>query len=328
LEDALKAIRVGLETAVEKRLLSDRPMAALLSGGLDSSLIAALVQKKLKAMGKESLHTFSIGFEGSMDLKMARHVANYIGSEHHEVVLEPEQFWEVVPEVIGDLESYDITTIRASVGNWILGREISKNTPFKVIFNGDGSDEIFGGYKYFQRAPTDESFETESARLLQDIHQYDVLRSDRSMSSHGLEGRTPFLDKQFVAIARSVCTKWRRPTEDHMEKWILRKAFESTDLLPANILWRRKEAFSDGVSNPHESWYQLCQEYGKEAVSRDWKEKAQLQDHLPSPTAEAYYYRQVFQKKYGRKFERLVTPYYWMPRWSPEAKDPSARTLS
>lgn len=285
---ALSNLRFALEEAVEKRLMTERPIAALLSGGLDSSLIAAIVQRKLKDRGLPSLKTFSIGFEGSEDLRYARLVADYIGSEHTEIVSTPEAFWDAIPDVIGDIESYDITTVRASVGNYLIGKYIKQNTDCKVVFNGDGSDEIFGGYKYFYNAPSNEAFELETARLLQDIHQFDVLRSDRSMSSHGLEARTPFLDRQFVGIARSICTEWRRPSPSRIEKWILREAFRDSQYLPNEILLRKKEAFSDGVSGESKSWYTICLEKAEEAFAdTDWESKADEMEHLKPQTAEA-----------------------------------------
>jgi asparagine synthase (glutamine-hydrolysing) len=328
---AMKSLRYALEAAVEKRMMTERPVAALLSGGLDSSLIAAIVQEKLGASRK--LKTFSIGFAGSSDLEHARLVAEHIGSDHTEVIMTPEEFLEAIPDVIGDIESYDITTVRASVGNWLLSKYIAKHSDCKVVFNGDGSDEVFGGYLYFYNAPSDEAFEEESGRLLRDMHNFDVLRSDRSISSHGLEARTPFLDKQFVAVARSISTKLRRPVLGvQVEKWILRKAFEDSGLLPNPVLWRRKEAFSDGVSGTSKPWYKICQESAEKIIEEEnaisWKSKAESISHLTPQTAEAYYYRWIFHKKFGKKFDSVTVPYHWMPKWSVGATDPSARTLT
>ena len=321
-------LRITLEQAVEKRMLTERPVAALLSGGLDSSLIAALVQRSLKHAGAPPLQTFSIGFEGSEDLRYARMVADHIGSVHNEIVMTPDDFFQAIPEVIRDIESFDITTVRASVGNYLVSQEIAKRTDCKVVFNGDGSDEVLGGYMYFYKAPSDEAFEAETERLLQDIHMFDVLRSDRSISSHGLEARTPFLDKQFVAVARSLATGLRRPIQGvQCEKFCLRKAFDGTGLLPDEVLWRKKEAFSDGVSGSStKSWYQICQEKALEEVGPNWESKAARFTHLTPKTAEAYYYRFLFDKLYGNA-ERVLVPYHWMPKWTPGATDPSARTL-
>jgi asparagine synthase (glutamine-hydrolysing) len=321
------AIHDALVTAVRKRLMTERPVAALLSGGVDSSLIAALVQRELVAAGKSPLKTFSIGFKGSEDLRHAQMVAKFIGSEHHEIIMTPDDFFAAIPEVIQTIETYDITTVRASVGNYLVSKEIAKQTDCKVVFNGDGSDEVFGGYMYFYNAPSDEAFEAESARLLQDIHLFDVLRSDRSISSHGLEPRTPFLDKQFVAVARSVATSLRRSIRSkQIEKNILRCAFVDDRLLPDTVLFRRKEAFSDGVSGKEKSWYEICQEKALEEVGEDWAVKAATFKHLPPKTAEAYYYRVIFDRYY-RQAERTIVPYHWMPQWTPGATDPSARTL-
>jgi asparagine synthase (glutamine-hydrolysing) len=323
---ASAAIRIALEEAVKKRMMTERPVAALLSGGLDSSLIAALVQRELKKAGVGPLKTFSIGFEGSEDLRCARLVADHIGSDHHEIVMEHADFLEAIPAVIRDIESFDITTVRASVGNWLISREIRRRTECKVVFNGDGSDEVFGGYLYFYKAPSDEAFEEETSRLLEDIHLFDVLRSDRSISSHGLEARTPFLDKQFVAVVKSVATALRRPVQGvQCEKQILREAFSGTGLLPDAVLWRKKEAFSDGVSG-EKSWYQICQEYALEQVPNNWADLATSYSHLKPKTAEAYYYRTLFEKFYSGA-DKVTVPYHWMPRWSPGTSDPSARTL-
>jgi asparagine synthase (glutamine-hydrolysing) len=321
-------LRDALVAAVKKRVeLSERPIAALLSGGLDSSLIAALVQQELKREGKPSLKTFSIGMEGSTDLKYARLVADHIGSDHTEILTTADEMFSYIPEVIRDIESYDITTVRASVGNWLVSKKIRETTDCKVVFNGDGSDEVLGGYLYFYRAPSDEAFERESERLLTEISKYDVLRSDRSISSHGLEPRTPFLDKQFVQVARSLPTDLRRPSSVLCEKWCLRTAFSQTNLLPYEVLWRKKEAFSDGVSSAEKSWYQEVQERIEQQrlVPFDWEQKAKNMIEPIPKTKEAFYYRTLYESMY--KHTGAYWP-FWMPKWSGETTDPSARTLS
>jgi len=324
--DVFLKIREGLTSAVQLRMLTERPIAALLSGGLDSSLIAALVQRELKLANKLSIETFSIGFQGSEDLRHAKMVADHIGSNHTEIIMTPDEFFNAIPEVIHDIESYDITTVRASVGNWLVAKEISKRSTCKVVFNGDGADELFGGYLYFFKAPSDKDFEDESDRLLKDIHLFDVLRSDRCISSHGLEPRTPFLDKTFVDIVKSIPVEMRRPNSEHMEKWVLRKAFEETNLLPKKVLYRKKEAFSDGVStNKGISWYEECRVRSFQKVP-DWKDYLPDNMHLKPYTSESYYYRMLFDKYYPN-LEKLI-PYFWMPKWSPETNDPSARTLN
>lgn len=330
LDMACMALRFALEDAVAKRMMTERPVAALLSGGIDSSLIASLVQKQLRRLNLPPLKTFSIGMPGSTDLKFARKVADWIGSDHTEIVMTPKEFFNAIPNVIYSIETYDTTSVRASVGNWLVSKEIRKRCDAKVVFNGDGSDEVFGSYLYFYNAPNDRAFEEEVSRLLDDIHLFDVLRSDRSISSHGLEPRTPFLDKQFVNVARSVATYWRRPYKGRqMEKWILRRAFDDNMTLPHEVLWRRKEAFSDGVSSQEKSWYEEIQDRVKEFVPEDWKEKAERSyTHLPPQTPEQYYYRYSFEAQFGKASVQTCVPYFWMPKWSPGATDPSARTLA
>ena len=313
--DPMPLVRSALEEAVLKRVsTSERPVAALLSGGLDSSLVCALAQRVLTSLNKPQLETFSIGLEGSTDIEYARKAANFIGSLHTEVIVTADEMFNAIPHVIRDIESYDITTVRASVGNWLVAKYIRENSQCKVVLNGDGSDEVWGSYKYFRRAPRQE-FDKESTRLLTEIHYYDVLRSDRSISSHGLEPRTPFLDKQFVAAALGVATEYRMN-----DKWFLRKAFEDSVLLPDCVLWREKEAFSDGVSSSAKSWYQEIQE---RVGLTGWEEDAKRFTPVPH-TAEAYWYRTIFEENYPNVGD--LWP-YWMPRWSPETTDPSARTL-
>jgi asparagine synthase (glutamine-hydrolysing) len=325
-ESAKQHIYHALLTAVKKRVhCTERPIGALLSGGIDSSLIAALVQMVLKEEGKPPLKTFSIGFEGSEDLKHARLVAEHIGSDHYEIVATPDTFFAAIPEVIEAIESYDLTTVRASVGNYLVSKYISYNTDCKVIFNGDGSDEIFGSYLYFYRAPTDTEYEAEVSRLLKDIHMFDVLRSDRSISSNGLEARTPFLDRQFVATARSVPTQHLRPVQGQkVEKQLLRDAFSGTGILPEVIIRRRKEAFSDAVNGAEVSWKDEILKRVENLVPTDWKK---LGD-----TKEQAYYRLLFDNtKAKRVVGESTNPncqYRWLPRWSGETTDPSARTLS
>jgi len=321
-------IRIGIHSslvaAVDKRLMTERPVAALLSGGLDSSLIAALVQKRLTARGLPNLKTFSIGMTGSSDLKHAREVADWIGSDHHEVVVTADEMFAAIPDVIRDIESYDITTVRASVGNWLIAREVQRQSDCKVVFNGDGSDEVWGSYLYFFKAPNDYAFEADSGRLLKEMHRYDILRSDRSISSHGLEARTPFLDKQFVAAAMAVPTELRRPGKGRIEKNLLRQAFDN-GLLPDSVLWRKKEAFSDGVSTQEKSWFQEIQERVLKVIPDNWQTLA-LEFAEPKPkTPEAFYYRSLYEKVYTKTGDYWP---FWMPRWSPETSDPSARTLA
>ena len=327
---AKEAIRFALEEAVKKRLLTERPIACLLSGGLDSSLIAALVQNNLRELDLPPLKTFSIGFEGSSDLKHAKIVADWIGSDHTEIKMTPDEFFEAIPIVVKAIESYDTTTVRASTGNYMVAKKIRELSDCKVVFNGDGSDELFGGYLYFNNAPNDHAFQAECERLLNDIHTFDVLRSDRSISANGLEARTPFLDKQFVSVVRSIQPSYLRPIPGkQMEKFILRSAFDDGSTLPPEVLWRRKEAFSDGVSTPEKAWFQEIQDRVAKLVPDNWKEKSILSysHHMLPKTPEEYYYRFLFTTSYGLSAIKATVPYRWMPKWCPETNDPSARTL-
>lgn len=248
----LKSVYINLENAIIKRVENtDREVACLLSGGLDSSLVAALVKKHYKG----DLHTWSIGMEGSEDLKYAQIVADHIGSIHHSIVVSEEEFLTAIPHVIRTIESYDTTTVRASVGNWLICKYIKENSDAKVIFNGDGADEVMGGYMYFYKAPDALDFDKECIRLLEDICYFDVLRSDRSISSHGLEARTPFLDRAFVSNYLSISPNLRYHNQNgQCEKFIMRSAVEKYGnyLLPKEVLWRTKEAFSDGVSKKNQ----------------------------------------------------------------------------
>ena len=314
-ENILENIRGYFIEAVKKRVeTTDRPIACLLSGGLDSSIVAALVSKFYKGQ----LETYSIGLEGSEDLKYARIVAEAINSKHTEVIFTEEDFLKSIEEVIKSIESYDTTTVRASVGNLLIAEYIKENSDAKVIFNGDGSDELMGGYLYMNKAPNSIEFDRECKNLLRNIHFFDVLRSDRSISTRGLEPRTPFLDRNFVNYYLSIPCEVRYNSNQNIEKFLFRKAF--TEFLPDDIIWRKKEAFSDGVSKQTRSWYEIIQEY----VEKMNIEKKNYKDNNPE-TTEQNYYRMIFEKYYENKGN--VIPYFWMPKYI-DAKDPSARSLS
>ena len=309
--------------AVKKRVIgtSDRKIACLLSGGLDSSLVASLVAKY---SGCEQIETYSIGMPGGEDLKYAKMVADHIGSKHTEIIVSEEDFLQIIPEVIKVIESYDTTTVRASVGNYLVSKYIANHSEAKVIFNGDGSDELMGGYLYFHAAPDALSFDRETRRLLEDIHYFDVLRSDKSISSNGLEPRTPFLDINWVNTYLSLPLKYRY-NPGKPEKWLLRKSVEVLDstLLPNEVLWRTKEAFSDGVSSNKKSWYEIINEnMNKQSQSMDVFGKV---TYLTPQTKEQIFYRSIFENLYPN-CEKVV-PYFWMPRFI-EATDASARTLN
>lgn len=327
-----QALRQALEEAVAKRLSTVREVGACLSGGLDSSLVAAIAARRLARQGKR-LRTYSIGMVGSPDLEHARLVAAHIGSDHHERIVTPEECLAAIPKVVRAIESFDITTVRASVGNYLVGRLVREATPdVKVVLNGDGADEALGGYLYMRAAPDDAAFETETDRLLREIHMYDVARSERSMAAHGLESRSPFLDRQFIAVARGLPTDALRPSAMILEKSILRTAFADTGLLPEKVLWRRKEAFSDGISKAERSWFEMAREEGTARGTEsgeDWQARAARYKVNPPPTAEAHWYRELWVSAgYPEAAAAAVAPHMWMPRFVAGATDPSARTLA
>jgi len=328
-EEYKRSICEMLNAAVMKRVVgtSDRPIACLLSGGLDSSLTTALVNKYYKSVGGE-LETYSIGMEGSEDLRHARIVAKHLGTKHTEIIMTPEQFFEAIPDVIRDIESYDTTSVRASVGNYLIGKYIAEHSKAKVILNGDGSDELTGGYIYMLKAPDSIEFDRECRRLLSDIYLFDVLRSDKSMSCHGLEPRTPFLDKYFVDYYLRIPAEIRSDVKDadgkRIEKYLLRQAFQENepDLLPKEILWRNKEAFSDGVSGKTGSWF----EYIQDTVSKQTTIAATAPSYKINPpkTKEQEYYRSIFEKIYPDVAS--IVPYFWMPKYV-NTNDCSALTI-
>lgn len=340
-----KEIYNTFSNAIKKRVISttERPIGCLLSGGLDSSIVAAFVnlyvnQNNTTNISKQ-IETFSIGLPGSEDLKYAKIVAKHINSKHHEIVVSQQEFFNAIPEVIDKIASYDTTTVRASVGNYLVAKYIKENTDCKVIFNGDGADELMGGYLYFKKSPNEYEFDKESRRLLKDIYMFDVLRSDRSISSNGLEPRTPFLDKTWVEFYLSINRKLRfESTINRCEKFLFRKAIETIneDLLPKEILWRTKEAFSDGVSSLDKSWYQIISEKIIDLFKDDKNflehriistcnlyKKFNLSNNIPE-TYEQAYYRYLYNKSY-QGTDHLIN-YFWMPKYV-NAKDASARSL-
>eukprot|EP00118_Oscarella_pearsei_P026063 m.309324 g.309324 ORF g.309324 m.309324 type:complete len:547 (+) comp46075_c0_seq1:77-1717(+) len=324
--DTAANIRLLLKEAVKKRLMADRRIGCLLSGGLDSSLVAALLVECLReAQCKYKVQTFAIGMEGSPDIEAARIMANHLGTEHHEVSFTLQEGINAVQDVIQSLESFDITTIRASVGMYLVAAYIKKNTDTTVIFSGEGSDELCQGYIYFHKAPSAQEADAESRRLLRDLYLFDNLRADRTTAAHGLELRVPFLDKIFTSYYLSLPQEDRLPNNG-VEKYLLRKAFSGSGLLPDQILWRPKEAFSDGVSSQTKSWFKALQESLQKEVSDEMLASAgsRFEGVMPK-TKEAYYYRSVFEKMF--KGCSHLTPYYWMPKWT-DATDPSARVLS
>ena len=307
----LSDIYTHIEDAVKKRVdNTEREVACLLSGGLDSSIVCALV----KRFHKGPLHTWSIGFEGSEDLKYAQIVADHIGSIHHNICVSEQEFLDAIPEVVYAIESYDTTTVRAS----------------------DGADEAMGGYMYFHLAGNCLEFDKECRRLLSNIHYYDVLRSDRSISSHGLEARTPFLDRKFIQYYLSINPQIRfHPGNKQCEKYLMRKAVEQfgDDLLPKSVLWRTKEAFSDGVSKQTKSWFEIIQDYVRNEVYSHYQDEIDNITTQYNPytfnrptTLEQLYYRDLFHRYYSNLSIAKVIPYFWMPKYC-DATDASARTL-
>ena len=320
------------EKAVNVRVIStDRPLGSLLSGGLDSSLVSAVANKYYMTNFNKPIHTFSIGLPGSEDLKFAKIVSEHIGSIHHEIIVTEDEFFNAIPNVIYDIESYDTTTVRASVGNWLVAKWIKENTDVKVVLNGDGSDELLGGYLYFKKAPSYQDFKLETRKLLSNIHKFDVLRSDRSISSHGIETRTPFLDINFVDAIHDLHESYRRH-DSNIEKYILRKSFHELrpNILPESVLWRKKEAFSDGVSSLNKSWYQIIQENIQILIENNSSLKNDIYacvppSHMNVDTLEKKYYFYIFNTFFP-KCGHLID-YYWMPNFIENASDSSARTL-
>ncbi|KAL5007851.1 hypothetical protein ScPMuIL_016657 [Solemya velum] len=289
-DNTKRNIRLLLEAAVTKRLMSERRIGCLLSGGLDSSLVTALVVKHAKENNfMYPIQTFSIGMEGSTDLLAARKVAEHLQTEHHEVVFTPEEGIDALENVIYHLESYDITTVRASVGMYLVSKYIKEKTDSTVILSGEGSDEIAQGYIYFHKAPSAKKADEESKRLCDDLYMYDVLRGDRTTSAWGLEIRVPFLDHKFSSHYMSLDSGLKLPKQGK-EKYLLRSAFDDSKLLPADILWRPKEAFSDGVSSTTHSWYEVLQDFIEEQINDDEMSTAAAKyPHNTPKTKEALY---------------------------------------
>lgn len=333
--DVYRMIQTKLTMAVKSRLESDREIGCLLSGGLDSSLISAIAAKELAKEGKK-LKTFSIGMENSPDVHFAKIVSMHIGSDHTNIEIPESEWINAIQEVIRISETYDITTIRATTGQYLISKWIKENTDIKVLLIGDGSDEATGGYLYFHKAPNRHEFHFECIRLLHYIHYFDVLRADRGVASNGLEARVPFLDHEFINLYFQIDLNMKTPKEHSIgdrtcvyEKYLLRKAWDSTDILPKSVLWRRKEAFSDGVSSSSKSWYQIIQDQVDTLYSdtdlKNAQEFYKSIDSIIPHTKEALHYHKIFDSLYP--YHHHLCPYYWLPKWVENASDPSARTL-
>ena len=314
----IEKVRNGLENAVKQQLMSDVPYGVLLSGGLDSSIIAAVTQKfskkRIESDSKEAawwpqLHSFAVGLEGSPDLVAAQKAADYIGTVHHEVHFTIQEALDALPDVIYHIETYDITTVRASTPMYLLARVI-KSMGIKMVLSGEGSDELFGGYLYFHKAPDSKEFHEELVRKMSKLHLYDCLRANKSLMAWGVEGRVPFLDKEFIDTAMSLnpSDKMNIRLSDgkqRMEKWILRKAFE--DMLPEEICWRQKEQFSDGVGY---NWIDTLKKMTEEKVSD--AEFARRENRFPvnpPKTKEEYYYREIYSRLFPSDSAAKVVPH-------------------
>jgi asparagine synthase (glutamine-hydrolysing) len=331
-ENICANITTLFEEAVVKRLMSERKVGALLSGGLDSSAVVAVMCRHMPA---KDLNTYSIGLKGSTDLAWARKVAEYLGTNHHEVCLTEKQFLNAIEDTIYQIESYDTTSVRASVPNYLVSKYISENTDDCVIYCGDMSDEIFGSYRGFMKAKSDEDFCAENVRMVRDVCYFDLLRSDKSISGAGLEARVPFADKKFLQYVMSIPARYKTFNDKRIEKYIFRKAFQG--LLPDDILWRRKEAFSDGVSGHERSWFQIIREHVNKKVNKeDYTEyiknisatdttyKSNSCSHNKPYDLESFYYRSIFNELFHDS-EKTI-PYFWRHPFC-EEKDPSARLL-
>ena len=294
----LVELRKALEDSVHRQLMSDVPYGVLLSGGLDSSIISAIARKfssmriesqDLKEAWWPRLHSFAIGLNGSPDLSAAQKVADHIGTVHHEVVFSIQEGLDALSDVIYHLETYDVTTVRASTPMYLLARVI-KSMGVKMVLSGEGADEIFGGYLYFHKAPDAKAFHEETVRKLSKLHLYDCLRANKSLAAWGIEGRVPFLDKEFLEVAMRLNPHDKMAINGHMEKWILRKAFE--DILPESVVWRQKEQFSDGVGY---NWIDTLKKLASEKVTDSQMSTAKFRFPINPPLSkEEYYYRSIF----------------------------------
>ena len=309
---SVETLHDALADAVHRQLMSDVPYGVLLSGGLDSSITSALA-KKFAAKRIESddtqaawwpqLHSFSVGLEGSPDLAAAQKVAEHIGTVHHEIKFTIQEGLDAIREVIYHLETYDITTIRASTPMYLMARAI-KALGIKMVLSGEGADELFGGYLYFHKAPNAKEFHEETVRKLDKLHQYDCLRANKSLAAWGIEGRVPFLDKEFIEIAMRLNPKDKMITSDRMEKWVLRKAFES--YLPESVAWRQKEQFSDGVGY---SWIDTLKALVQKEVTDEQMENAHFRFPAQTPqNKEEFYYRTIFESHFPSEAAALSVP--------------------
>ena len=324
LEVIKKELKEGLIKATQKRLMADVEVGSLLSGGLDSSLVAAIAARELKKVGKK-LHTYSIGMDPqSLDLFRARQVAEHIGSIHHEILFTAEEGQNALKEMVTLLETYDVTTIRASTPMYLMSKVIAKDG-IKVVLSGEGADEIFGGYLYFAHAPSGQDFHQECIRRIGRLHTADLLRADRSTMGASVEARVPFLDKDFLETAMSVDPEFKLIKPERCEKWILRTAFEDEDLIPEEVLWRQKEQFSDGVGY---FWVDGLKELAEKVVSDElFAIREELYPHQTPLSKEAFMYREIFERIYPHPDVKKQVK-RWIPKWQDYNIDPSGRANS
>ena len=300
--DAVEEVRLGLMSAVKRQLMSDVPYGVLLSGGLDSSVISAIAARyashRVENDGATEawwprLHSFAVGLKGAPDLAKAKLVAERIGTVHHEINYTIQEGLDAIRDVIYFIETYDVTTVRASTPMYLLARVI-KSMGIKMVLSGEGADEIFGGYLYFHKAPTPEEFHKETVRKLSKLHLYDCLRANKSLSAWGVEGRVPFLDKEFLDVAMTLDPSYKMCPGKEIEKKVVRDAF--SDMLPEEIAWRQKEQFSDGVGY---SWIDTLRQITASAVSDEQMAHAAERFPINPPrNKEEYYYRSIFAEHF------------------------------
>ena len=305
-------LQIALENAVHRQLMSDVPYGVLLSGGLDSSITSALAKKyskkrvesnDVKSAWYPQLHSFAVGLKGSPDLIAAQKVADHIDSIHHEITFTVQEGLDAIKDVIYHLETYDVTTIRASTPMYLMARVI-KSMGIKMVLSGEGADEIFGGYLYFHKAPDSKEFHEETVRKLDKLYQYDCLRANKSLAAWGIEGRVPFLDKEFIDVAMRINPKDKMITSKKMEKWVLRKSFEN--YLPESVAWRQKEQFSDGVGY---DWIDSLKDLVNEKVSDDMFKNAKFTFPFQTPMSkEEYYYRSIFEEHFPSETSATTVP--------------------
>ncbi|MDO1499866.1 asparagine synthase B [Winogradskyella maritima] len=311
-ETSIAEVRQTLEDAVHRQLMSDVPYGVLLSGGLDSSVTSAIAKKyaerRIEADDKEKawwpqLHSFSVGLEGSPDLAAAQKVADHIGTVHHEIKFTIQEGLDAIKDVIYNIETYDITTIRSSTPMYLMARVI-KSMGIKMVLSGEGADEIFGGYLYFHKAPNAQEFHEETVRKLDKLHMYDCLRANKSLMAWGIEGRVPFLDKEFMDVAMRINPKDKMINGERMEKWVIRTAFE--DMLPESVAWRQKEQFSDGVGY---SWIDTLKDIVDQEVTDEQMANAHFRFPINTPlNKEEYYYRTIFEGHFPSDAAALSVP--------------------